>query len=172
MLVRRGWMLAGGLLLGLATAWFLSGLSASASSSFRVRTLEQIQSPYPEARLALTYSRLIPENPEIIAALARETGLSHGEVEEGLSMSTLPETNVLFARFTANDKETALIGLRALSEALPSTDDRAGTRLGRTVTPISDPVIAGGVSRNKTLLLRGLAGLMVAVSLALTPGRR
>jgi hypothetical protein len=172
MLVRRSWMLAAGLLVGFGAAWYLSGIAASASSSFKVRTLERPQSPYPAARLTLTYAQLIPENPEIIRALSRETGLSTSYVEDNLTMSGQPEANVLFARFTAGDPATALLALRSLTTAMKTSDDAAGTPLRRTVSPVSEPVVTGGFSKKKALLLGTLGGLMVAVSIALTLERR
>jgi hypothetical protein len=172
MLARWGWLLATGLLGGLAIAWVLSGVAVSASSSFTVRSLGPDQTPYSAARLTLTYARLIPEDPEIIASMSRETGLAPDYIEDRFTMIAQPDTNVLFARFTGGDESTALSALQSLPNAIAKADDGAGTQLATTVKPVSRPVIFGGFSKGKALLLGALSGFAIAAAIALTLERR
>jgi hypothetical protein len=115
---------------------------------------------------------LIPEDPEVVSSVSEQTGLSPKYVESHLTMSTEPETNILYARFSAGDRETAIAALRSLTHAIRISNDSAGSALSATVTPVSDPVLTGGFSRNKALLLGGLAGLAIATAIALTLERR
>src|ERR1044072_6722253 len=83
-----------------------------------------------------------------------------------------PDTNVLFARFTGGDESTALSALQSLPNAIAKADDGAGTQLATTVKPVSRPVIFGGFSKGKALLLGALSGFAIAAAIALTLERR
>jgi len=171
-LARRGWLLALGIAVGVGAALAASGIAVSATASFSVRTIEPVQTPFETEQLARTYARLIPQDPGVAAAVGRATGLSPSEVRGALSIVAQPETSILFARFTASSRGTAEAGLRALSRALRTASDSAGSRLGKTVVRVSPPVISGGFSRRKAIALGGLAGFAIAFALILTLERR
>jgi hypothetical protein len=171
-LVRRGWLLALGTLAGIAAAAALASIAVSASASYAVRTLEPVQTPFEAAQLARTYARLIPQDPEVVAVVSDATGLSESEVRKALSVVAEPETSILFARFTAADRGTAEAGLRALTRALRTASDSAGSPLRRTVVRVSPPSLSGGFSRTKAIALGALTGFGIALVVALTLERR
>jgi len=167
MLVRRGWLLAAGAAIGIAVAWAISGVAVSATSSFGVRTVGGFQPPYQLDRLALSYAQLIPEEPEVVKTVSRVAHVSPDYVRDHLTMNAKRETNVVFARFSAPDAATALAALKGLGNALAHKSDAAGTSLRRTVEPLSAPAVTHGFSRKKGLVLGALAGLLIALSIAL-----
>lgn len=171
-LTRRGWLLVLGLILGVGTAWALSGITVSATSSFSVRTIGRYQPPYQPDRLALTYAQLLPDEPVLIDAVSSATHLPAGYVRKHLTMTAVPETNILIARFSAGSGEVALAGLRGLAAAFESATDSTGASLRATVRPIGSPAVGGGMTRKRALLIGAVAGLLMAVSLALTLDRR
>jgi hypothetical protein len=171
-LLRRGWLLALGAVAGIAAAAALASIAVSASASYAVRTVEPVQTPFEAAQLARTYARLIPQDPEVVSVVSKATGLPEDEARDALSITAEPDTSILFARFTAESRGTAEAGLRALTEALRTASDSAGSPLRETVVRISPPKLAGGFSRSKALAIGALAGLGIALALVLTLERR
>jgi hypothetical protein len=167
MLARRWWLLLAGPVLGVALAMAISGIAVSASSSFAVSTVGGYQPPYQLDRLALTYAQLLPEEPRVIGAVSRATGVSPDYVRDHLTMTAKRETNIVFARFSAADTGTALAALAALARVFERESDLAGSSLRRTVRQISPPAATHGFSRRKALALGALAGLLIALSIAL-----
>jgi hypothetical protein len=171
-LVRRGWMVLAGLVLGVAAAWAISGITISATSAMSVQTVGYYQPPYEEERLAMSYAQLLPEEPTVVRTISRATGLPGSYVRDHLTMSALRETNIMFARFSAESEGTAKAALDAFAAALKRGTDSAGTRLSDSVRPLTQPTVRSGFSRSRALLLGALAGLAIALSLALALERR
>jgi hypothetical protein len=169
MLIRRGWLLALGGVVGIAAGWAISGISVSASSAFQVNAAgnEQFQSH----RLALTYARLLPEDSNVLAAMSRRTHLSTSYIRSHLSMEA-GATNVVVTRFSADDAQTAIRALHALSAAFRTATDGAGTSLRKTTALVSKPKTSGGFSRKYAVVFGGLSGLLIALSLCLGLERR
>ncbi len=172
MLIRRGWILLLGLLIGVAIGWVVTGISVSASNAFEVKAKGVNQTPYQSDRLALTYARLLSEETSVQHLVAAEIGRSNDYVQHHLSMSAQAATPVVFARFSAASSEAALAGLHALTVALLKGSDSAGSRLRATVIPLSEPSLSTGFSRSKALLLGAAGGLLIALALVLTLERR
>ena len=169
---RRGWLLLLGLIGGGALAWALSGVTVSATNTFSVSTTGSYQPPYQQERLALTYAQLLPEEPLLVDAVSEATRFSRRYVRDHLSMTALPESNILVARFSATSAVRAATALRAFTRALPRASDSAGASLGRTVRPLTGPSTTTGMSRKRALMLCLLGGLALAFALALTLERR
>ena len=159
---RRGPLLAAGFVVGVFGAYAISGLSISATCALSVETTGEYQPPYQQSRLALTYARLLPEDPEVIATVSRESGLSRDYVRDHLAMRAEPDTNIVYARFTAGDAATATRGLEGVLVAIRTDKDAAGTALSETVTQLTDPNVHTGVSRARALAVGGLLGLVAA----------
>jgi hypothetical protein len=172
MLLRRGWVLLLGGLVGLGAGWGISRISVSASNAFQVSAVGADQTPYQSGRLALTYAQLLPEEPSVLDAVGGATHLSESYVRAHLTMSAQPATNIVFARFSANNAHVAYAALRALASSFGRATDAAGSRLRGTVTPLSEPVSTGGFSSTKALLLGVVAGLLAALSAILAVERR
>jgi hypothetical protein len=171
-LVRRGWMLVLGFALGLGAAYAISGITVSATSAMSVRTVGYYQPPYEGERLALSYAQLLPEEPTLVRAISKATGLSGSEVRDNLTMNALPETNIAFVRFTSDSEATAKAALEAFAAALERGTDSAGTRLSDSVRPLTQPTLRSGFSRSRALALGALAGFALALALALALERR
>ena len=171
-LVRRGWLLVLGGLVGLLAASALADVSVSATSAFHVSVQGGGQTPYQASRLARTYAQLLPEAPGVVRIVANETGLTREQVRDELTMSAKPGTALVFARFSARDGARALTAIEALTRAFRTVGDRAGSRLNATIAPLSDPTLSNGFSRTRALALGGLAGLLLAFVLVLVLERR
>jgi hypothetical protein len=171
-LIRRGWLLAAGACLGLGIAWAASGLTISATSAFAVQTVGFYQPPYEDDRLALTYARLLPEEPAVVDEVSAAVGRSHSYVSDHLTMQAIPETNLLVARYSADSRDAAKAGLEAFDLALRTGSDAAGTRLQESVRTVTEPEVRGGWSRSRALALGCFAGLALALALALALERR
>ncbi len=169
---RRGLLIVASTVLGLGTAWALSGIAVSATSAFSIRTIGPRQPPYQRDRLALTYAQLLPAEPALIGAVSRATDLPPAYVRGHLTMTAVPETSILKARFTAASGHTALAGLRGLAAGLESGTDAAGARLANTVRPLTSPTVGGGMSRARAMLIGLIAGLLVGLASALALERR
>jgi hypothetical protein len=169
---RRGPLLAAGFVVGVLAAYAISGLSISATCALSVETTGDYQPPYQQSRLALTYARLLPEDPEVIATTARYAGLSRDFVRDHLAMKAEPDTNIVYARFTAGDAGTATRGLEGVLVAMRTAEDAAGTPLRETMTQLTEPNAHTGVSRKRALAVGGLLGLVAALGLALAFDRR
>ncbi len=169
---RRGWLLLLGVIGGGAAAWALSGVTVSATNTYSVSTTGSYQPPYQQERLALTYAQLLPEEPLLVDAVSDATRFSRGYVRDHLSITALPESNILVARFSATSATRAATALRAFTRALSRASDSAGTSLGRTVRPLTGPSTTTGMSRKRGLMLGVLGGLALAFALALTLERR
>ncbi len=168
---RRGWMLLLALLLGALCGRVVSKASASAVSNFQVGS--QAQDPYQSSRLALTYARLLPEEPFVRRAVAQRTHLSEAQVDSRLSMTAPPGTAVLLTRFTASTPTLALAAQHALNGALASQGEVAGSRLARFVKPVAAPSLSSsGFSSLKAIALGALAAVLIAISLVVAIERR
>jgi hypothetical protein len=172
LVTRRGWLIVASTVLGLGTAWALSGIAVSATSAFSVRTIGRHQPPYERDRLALTYAQLLPAEPALIGAVSRATHLPPAYVRGHLTMAAVPETSILKARFTAASGNTALAGLRGLAAGLESGTDSTGASLRNTVRPVTSPTVGGGMSREQAVSIGLLAGLVVGLTLAVALERR
>jgi hypothetical protein len=171
-LIRRGWLLLLGGIIGISGGWAISRISVSASSAFQVSAIGADQTPYQAGRLALTYAQLLPQEPAVLDAVGRPTRLSEHYVHTHLSMTAQPATNIVFTRFSAGDVHVAFAGLRALTRAFGSATDSAGSKLHATIVPLSEPTEAGGFSHSKAILAGGCAGLLLALCLLLVFERR
>jgi hypothetical protein len=171
-LYRRWWLLLAGLIAGVLAGWAVSGITVSAVDTLSIRGIGKHQTPYQADRLALTYARLLPENPTLIAAMSRATHSSPQRVRGLLTMSAQPETNIVTARYSAGNENVALAGLHGFSVGLRSATDAAGSPLRKTVRQISVPGVSGSFSSKRALMMGAAAGLLIALSLALALERR
>lgn len=171
-LYRRWWLLLAGLLGGVFAGWAVSGITVSAVDTFSIRAVGKHQTPYQTDRLALTYARLLPENPALIAAVSKATHTSPQHTRGLLTMSAQPETSIVTARYSAGNEDIALAGLHGLSVGLRSATDAAGSPLRRTMRQISAPGVSGSFSSKRALMMGAVAGFLIALSLALTFERR
>jgi hypothetical protein len=167
-LARRGWMLVLGLLVGLALAAGITGISVSAGSSFAVKQQAAHPTPYQDGRLALTYARLLPNDRSVVAAVARATGLTAEDVRGDLRMSAESNTNIVFVRFSSSELGTSLAAVKGFDEAVKTLTDPTGTPLRKSMHQVSLPNSGIGFSRKKGTALGGAIGLLIAFVLALT----
>lgn len=167
-IARRGWMVVLGLFLGLAIGSTIGGISVSAGSSYAVKQQAPHPTPYQDGRLALTYARLLPNDTSVVAAVARATGLTPGDVRGDLRMSAEPNTNVVFVRFSSDNLGTSLAALRGFENVVRSQDDPTGTPLRQSMHQVSLPNGGIGFTRKRATLLGGAVGLLLAFVLALT----
>ena len=167
-LIRRGWLLLLGLVLGTGIAWALSGIAVSATGEFLVRATGPNRSQYQDEQLALTYAQLLPEEPPVIDAVSSATHQSKSYVQEHLTIGAQSGTNIVTTRFSATTGSIASTGLRAFTKALPAATDSAGSSLRDTMRPIATPTVGGGISRGKAVLIGAIAGLAIALASALT----
>jgi hypothetical protein len=171
-LVRRGWLLVLGVLLGIGAGAAIARVSVSAEGAFRVTGAGVHQTPYQVSRLARTYASLLPEEPGVVARVADDVGLSQRAVRERLTLTARPATAVVFARYSADSAGAAFAGFDAVTRALRKEQDAAGGRLRATITPLSDPTVENGLPRARALLLGAAAGGLLALVLILALERR
>ncbi|HEY1854535.1 MAG TPA: hypothetical protein VGG40_08105 [Solirubrobacterales bacterium] len=169
---RRLWLILLGGVLGGAAALALAHLSVSATSAYSVRSRSNPPDPTQSTRLASTYAHLLPEEPALISAVAKSSGLSRSEIASGLTMIAEKRTNLVYARLVASDPAAARAGLLGLSQALRRNGDGAGASLADTVTALSNPTTSTGFSPRKALLLGVIGGLVLAFAVALALERR
>jgi hypothetical protein len=129
--LRRGWVLvpaiAGVTLVAYAVA---SATQASVVSESIVVAPTGATSKSPgeavqAAKLAETYTILIPEDGGVIRAVARAVDRPASEVADDIATVGSPNTFLIRLRYTDDDEESSLAGARALTDAVIGSEPAA-----------------------------------------------
>jgi hypothetical protein len=171
-LLRRGWLLVVGALLGLGVGSALAGVSVSAESAFHVTGAGSTRTPYQASRLARTYAQLLPQEPRLLRRIGAVGGISRDRAGTRLSMVAQESTGIVFARYSAPDANAAYAGIDALTRGVRQLRVASGRRLSQTLAPLSDASVTNGVSRTRALLLGVVGGGLLGLVAALVLERR
>jgi hypothetical protein len=124
MLLRRGWLVP---LAVLAVSGVAAGIASARVPVYRSEAVVHVPSGAgPEGpgaageakSLAVTYAALISGDDSVARLAARATGIGYADVFEHISVSNDRETAILRLGFEAKSAETAIVGARALQQAV------------------------------------------------------
>lgn len=86
-------------------------------------------------RLAVTYSQLIPQDSQVLAAVSETLGVELDDAADSISASNDANTSILRVGYTADNSQTAINGARAVANALigasPAATNFRGVGLSR-----------------------------------------
>ncbi len=149
----------------------VANLSVSAGSTYQVGARRQ--NPYQAQRLAQTYARLLTEEPGVLRAVVAQTHMSETEVRQRLSMVAEPHTAVVVATLSARTPAVAVAGVRALSRALRSDSDSAGSKIASFLTPLSVPeTTTSSFTPKRAMVLGAFLALVLSFALIVAIERR
>lgn len=123
--------------------------------------------------LALTYAQLLPQDPTVVAAVAKVTHQSPSTVRKAMTVRAQPNTALMKISYSARSSSVALAGARAFADAVAGKKPVSPLIGAGTIAPVSLPA-PDDVSRASTtraLLTAGFIGCVLGVVLALSRRR-
>lgn len=151
-LVRRGWIVVFATLAVTAVAWTIS---ESREPAYRAQSVVQVPSGAgPEGpgdatnarNLAATYAAVIASDEGVARHVAGATAIPFAQVFDRISVISHKDTSVLSLRFTASTPEKAIVGARAIQEAVTSATPLASGVAPGSLQVVSTPTRAVDVS--------------------------
>jgi capsular polysaccharide biosynthesis protein len=118
-------------------------------------------------RLAVTYAASIPNDAGVLYEAASRLHRSPESISRSIKVINDPNTAVLRIRFEATDKAEALLGARAILEALTSPGPRARSVPPRSLLLVQPPRPISGGGSGSSLAIGVVLGLCLGVVAAI-----
>jgi hypothetical protein len=167
---RRGWLLPLVTIAVIGSAYAAASLRHVTYTAEAVGVVLGLKNPPSEAdRLAVTYASLIPEDSATMNAVANVTGTTPSSVLKHTAVVNNGVDALLRFRFTAGTPGEAILGARALLDAVagahPVSTNVVPGSIGAVVSP-DTASSSGGTA--KYVVIGGILGLALAVLLMST----